>query len=327
MMMQYGTVGSIVTLILSLLVVPLTVAAQPSARVPRIGYIGDTPGPYVEAFRQGLHERGYIEGETIAIAYRWAEGRHERLPALAADLVQRKVDVLVPVGTQPSHAAKQATSTIPIVMAQVGDPVGSGLVTSLARPGGNMTGVSVLGPDIGVNQLELLKQAVPGAARVAVLWNPTNPAAGAVWRELQRAAPGVGVLLHAVAVQQPEAFDSAFAAIRAAQVDALHVLQDHLLFSHRTQIVDFAAQSKLPAIYMYREWADAGGLLAYGASLREVHRRAAELVDKILKRTKPADLPVEQVMRLHLVINLKTATALGLTFPPSILILADEVIR
>jgi putative ABC transport system substrate-binding protein len=190
-----------------------------------------------------------------------------------------------------------------------------------------MTGVSVIGPDIGVNQLELLTQAVPGASRVAVLWNPTNPAAEAVWRELQRAAPGLGVLLHAVAVQQPEEFDSAFAAIRAAQVDALHVLQDHLLFSHRTRIVDFAAQMRLPAIYMYREWADAGGLLAYGASLREVHRRAAELVDKILKGTKPADLPVEQVMRLHLVINLKTATALGLTFPPSILLLADEVIR
>jgi putative ABC transport system substrate-binding protein len=216
---------------------------------------------------------------------------------------------------------------MPIVMAQVGDPIGSGLVANLARPGGNVTGVSVIGPDIGVNQLELLKQAVPQASRVAVLWNPTNHAAGAVWRELQRAAPGLGVLLHAVVVQQPEEFDGAFAAIRAAQVDALHVIQDHLLFSQRTRIVDFAAQARLPAIYMYREWAAAGGLLAYGASLQEVHRRAAELVDKILKGAKPADLPVEQVMRLHLVLNLKTATALGVTLPPSILLLADEVSR
>jgi putative ABC transport system substrate-binding protein len=307
-----------------MVVAPLAAEAQPRVKVPRIGYIGDTPGPYAEAFRQGLRERGYIEGETIAIEYRWAEGKHDRLPDLVAELVQLKVDVLVPVGTQPSRAAKQATSTIPIVMAQVGDPVGSGLVANLARPGGNITGVSVIGREILAKQLELLKQAVPRASQVAVLWNPTN---FLIWGELQVAAQGLGVTLHSVAVQQPEEVESAFAAIRAVQVDALHVIQDHLLFSHRTRIVDFAAQSRLPAIYMYREWADAGGLIAYGASLREVHRRVAELVDKILKGAKPADLPVEQVMRLNLVINLKTATALGLTLPPSILFLADEVIR
>jgi putative ABC transport system substrate-binding protein len=317
-------VGFIVTCILSMLVAPLTAETQPRAKVPRIGYISDTPGPYAEAFRQGLRERGYIEGETIAIEYRWAEGRHDRLSDLVAELVQHQVDVLVPVGTQPSRAAKQATSTIPIVMAQVGDPVGSGLVANLARPDGNLTGVSVIGREILPKQLELLTQAVPQASQVAVLWNPTN---FLIWRELQVAAQGLGVTLHAVAVQQPEEFERAFAAIRAAQVDALHVIQDHLLFSHRTRIVDFAAQSKLPAIYMYREWADAGGLVAYGASLREVYRRVAEHVEKILKGAKPADLPVEQVMRLNLVINLKTATALGLTLPPSILFLADEVIR
>jgi putative ABC transport system substrate-binding protein len=322
-----SAVGFIVTLAMSLLVAPLTAETQPGARVPRIGYIGDTPGPYVEAFRQGLRERGYIEGATIAIEYRWAEGRHDRLPDLVAELVQRKVDVLVPVGTQPSRAAKQATSTIPIVMAQVGDPVGSGLVTNLARPGGNITGVSVIGTDIGVKQLELLKEAVPRASQVAVLLNSTNQAAVAVLKEIQGAAQGLGVTLHAVAVQQPEEFESAFAAIRGAQVDALHVLQDHLLFSHRARIVDFAAQSKLPAIYMYREWADVGGLMAYGASLREVHRRVAEHVDKILKGAKPADLPVEQVMRLDLVINLKTAQALGMTIPPMLLFQADEVIK
>jgi putative tryptophan/tyrosine transport system substrate-binding protein len=325
--MWFSAVGYIITLILSLLVTPLAAEAQPRIKVPRIGYIGDTPGPYAEAFRQGLRERGYVEGETIAIEYRWQEGRHERLPDLVAELVQLQVDVLVPVGTQPSRAAKQATSTIPIVMAQVGDPVGSGLVTNLARPGGNITGVSVIGTDIAVKQLELLKEAVPQASQVAVLWNPTNQAAVAGLKAIQGAAQGLGVTLHVVAVQQPEEFESAFAAIRAAQVDALHVTQDHLLFSQRTRIVDFAAQSRLPAIYMYREWADAGGLMAYGASLREVHRRVAELVDKILKGAKPADLPVEQVTRLHLVLNLKTAQALGLTLPPMVLFQADEILR
>jgi putative ABC transport system substrate-binding protein len=318
------TIVLLVTLALGVLVGPLAAEAQPRVKVPRIGYISYTPGPYAEAFRQGLRERGYIEGETIAVEYRWAEGRHDRLPDLIVELVQLKVDVLVPVGTQPSRAAKQATSTIPIVMAQVGDPVGSGLVANLARPDGNLTGVSVIGREILPKQLELLTQAVPQASQVAVLWNPTN---FLIWRELQVAAQGLGVTLHSVAVQQPEEFESAFAAIRAAQVDALHVIQDHLLFSHRTRIVDFAAQSKLPAIYMYREWADAGGLVAYGASLREVYRRVAEHVDKILKGAKPADLPVEQVMRLNLVINLTTAQALGLTIPPSVLFQATEVIR
>jgi len=325
--MWCSAVGFIVTLTLSLLTAPLAAEAQPARKVPRIGFISDTPGPYAEAFRQGLRERGYIEGETIAIEYRWAEGRHDRLPDLIAELVQLKVDVLIPVGTQASRAAKQATSTIPIVMAQIGDPVGSGLVANLARPGGNLTGVSVLGPQISAKQLELLKQAVPTAYQVAVLWNPTNHVHGAMWREIQLTAPALGVTPHAVAVQQPEDFESAFAAIRMAQVDVLHVLQDHVLFSNRTQIVDFAAQSKLPAIYMYREWADAGGLIAYGASLREVHRRVAELVEKILKGAKPVDLPIEQVMQLHLVINFKTAKELGLTLPLMLLFQADEVIR
>src|SRR5262245_1606755 len=197
MIMWFTAVGCIITLTLSLLVAPRAAGAQPRGTVPRIGYVGDTPGPYVDAFRQGLRERGYIEGETIAIEYRWAEGRHERLPDLVAELVQLKVDVLVPVGTQPSRAAKQVTSTIPIVMAQVGDPVGSGLVASLARPGGNLTGVSVIGREILANQLELLKQAVPQASQVAVLWNPTN---SLIFSELQVAAQGLGVTLHSVAV-------------------------------------------------------------------------------------------------------------------------------
>ena len=320
-------VGFIVTFILSMLVAPLAAETQPRARVPRIGYLSDTPGPFADAFRQGLRERGYMEGDTIAVEYRWAEGRHDRLPDLAAELVQLKVDILVTAGTQTSRAAQQATSTIPIVLAHVGDPVGSGLVASLARPGGNITGVSVFGHEMGVKQLELLKQAVPRASQVAVLMNPTNIGSVASWRALQLAAPVLGMTLQSVAVQQPEDFESAFAAIRTAPADALFVSQDHLLFSHRMQIVDFAAQSQLPAMYAYREWADAGGLMAYGASLREVYSRVAELVDKILKGAKPADLPVEQVMRHNLVINLKTAQALGLTLPSTFLFLADEVIR
>jgi putative tryptophan/tyrosine transport system substrate-binding protein len=325
--MARRTVGLIVILAFSLLVMPRVAEAQPRARVPRIGYLGDAPGPFADAFRHSLRERGYIEGENIAIEYRWAEGRHAQLPDLVAELVQLKVDVLVTPGSQTSRAAKQETSTIPIVIAHVGDPVGSGLVASLARPGGNITGVSVMGSELNAKQLELLKEAVPRASHVAVLSNPTHPRVSGGLRELQEAAQELGMTLHVVDARHPADFESAFAVIRTASVDALFVRQDHLFFSHRTRIVDFAAQSRLPAMYMYREWVDAGGLMAYGASLREVYSRVAELVDKILKGAKPADLPVEQVMRLHLVINLKTAQALGLTIPPTLLFQADEVIR
>ena len=326
---------------LSLVAAPRASEAQQAGRVYRIGYLSpsspsDPEGlasPFGErglaAFRQGLRDLGYVEGQNFAIEGRWAEGKFERLPNLAAELVRLKVDVIVSVVTQATLAAKNATRTIPIVLVAAGDPVGSGLVASLARPGGNLTGVSVIGPEINVKLLELLKQAVPWASQVAVLGNPTNRGHGhgTVWRELQGAAQVLGVTLQFVPVQQPEDFESAFAAIRTAHADALYVMQDHLLFSHRPRIVDFTAQSKLPAIYMYREWADAGGLMAYGASLREVHRRVADHVDKILKGAKPADLPVEQVMRLDLVINLKTAQAFGLTIPPMLLFQADEVIK
>jgi len=325
--MGRSTVGFIVTLALGLLGASLAAEAQQARPVPRIGYLGDAPGPFADAFRHSLRERGYIEGKNIAIEYRWTEGRDEQLPDLVAELVQRKVDVLVTPGSQTSRAAKQATSMIPIVIAHVGNPVGSGLIASLARPGGNITGVSVMGSELNAKQLELLKQAVPRASHVAVLSNPTHPRHSAGLKELQEAAQVLGVTLHVVDVRHPADFESTFAAIRTVPVDALFVRQDHLFFSHRTRIVDFAAQSRLPAMYMYREWVDAGGLMAYGASLREVYSRVAELVDKILKGAKPADLPVEQVMRLQLVINLKTAKALGITMPPSLLLLADEVIQ
>src|SRR6266511_2627593 len=301
--MTHRIIGLLVTLILSLLTAPLATDAQRSGKIPRIGYLGDTPGPHVEALRQGLHDVGYLEGQNLVIEYRWAEGKGERLPALAAELVGLPVHVLIAQGGQASRAAKHATSTIPIVLAAVGDPVVAGLVASLARPGGNITGVSVIGVELSGKQLELLKEAVPGISRVAVLLNPTNPGAAPALRVLESTARALELMLYPIEVRGADEFERAFAAVATAHPDALFVFQDYLLFSHRTRIVDFVAQARLPAIYMYREWADAGGLLAYGASLREVFRRVAVLVDKLLKGEKSEELPVEQVMRLDLVIN------------------------
>jgi putative tryptophan/tyrosine transport system substrate-binding protein len=321
-------VGCIITFILSMLVAPLAAETQPRVKVPRIGYLGDTPGPHVEALRQGLHDIGYLEGQHLVIAYRWAEGKVEQLPALAAELVQLPVDLLIAQGGQDSRAAKQATSTLPIIIAPVGNPERLGLVASLARPGGNITGVSVIGLDVGGKQLELLKEAVPGMSRVAVLLNPTNPGDTPATRlVMEDTARALGLTLFRIEVRGADEFDRAFAAIATAHPDALFVGQDAFLFSHRAQIVAFAAQHRLPMISMYREWADAGGLLTYGASLREVFRRVAVFVDKLLKGRKPEELPIDQVMRLELVINLKTAQAMGLTLPSSLLFQADEVIR
>jgi putative ABC transport system substrate-binding protein len=314
-------------LILSILSLPPVAEAQPSAKLPRIGYLGDPLGPYAPHFRQALRDLGYVEGQNIVIEYRWAEGRAEGLRDLVAELVQLQVDVLVTPGAQASRAAQQATSLIPIVVAHVGDPVGIGLVASLARPGGNITGVSGLAVATLGKQLELLKEAVPGSTRVAVLWNPLNPGGALWWKELHGASEVLGVTLHSVEVRGAEEFEKAFAALSPESADALFVIQDHLLFSHRIRIVDLAVQTRLPAVYGYREWVNLGGLMAYGASLREVYGRVAALVDKILKGAKPADLPVEQSMRLELVINLKAAQALGLTIPSTVLFRADEVIR
>jgi putative tryptophan/tyrosine transport system substrate-binding protein len=324
--MRHTIIGYI--LILALLGAPLAGDAQQGGKVPRIGYLGDLPGPHAEALRQALHDIGYMEGQHLVIEYRWGEGKSERLPALAAELVQLPVDVLIAQGGQASRAAKQATSSIPIVMAPVGNPERLGLVASLARPGGNMTGVSVIGLDLGGKRLELLKEAVPGMSRVAVLLNATNPGATPeARREIEDAARALGLTLFRIEVRGADELERAFAAIATARPDALIVGQDAFLFSQRFRIVDFAAQHRLPMMAMYREWADAGGLLTYGASLREVFRRAAVFVDKILKGRKPEELPIEQVMRLELVINLKTAQAMGLTLPSSLLFQADEVIR
>jgi putative ABC transport system substrate-binding protein len=323
--MRHTIIGCI--LLLALLGAPLASDAQQGGKVPRLGYLGDLPGPHVEALHQGLHALGYREGQHLVIEYRWAEGQVERLPTLAAELVQLPVDLLIAQGGQASRAAKQATSTLPIVMAPVGNPEGLGLVASLARPGGNVTGVSVIGLDLSGKQLELLKEAVLGMSRVAVLLNPTNPGAASALRVLESAAQALNLTLSHIEARGADEFERALVAIATAHPDALFVGQDAFLFSQRFQIADFAAQHRLPMISMYREWADAGGLLTYGASLREVFRRVAGFVDKILKGGNPADMSIDQVMRLELVVNLKTAQAMGLILPSSLLLQADDVIR
>jgi putative tryptophan/tyrosine transport system substrate-binding protein len=313
-----------------LLVAPLAAEAQAPPKVPRIGFLSPfspTDGLRLEPFRQGLRELGYVEGQTIAIEYRFADGRPERLPALAAELVRLKVDILVAAGPPASEAAKQATSTIPIVFALTADPVAEGLVGSLARPGGNITGLASLAPEVVGKQLELLKEVAPKVSRLAVLQNPSNHGHLSQLRQAEGATRALGVQLHIVQAGSPAEIEAAFAAMRSQRVGGVLVLRDPLFLAQRTQITALAAKSRLPAVYGVRELAEAGGLMAYGANNSQMYRRAATYVDKILKGAKPADLPVEQPTKFELIINLKTAKALGLTVPPSLLQRADEVIQ
>jgi len=298
--------------------------------VPRIGYL--FPGPRgfwlsIEALQRGLRELHYVEGQNIAIEYRFAEGKPELLPALAAELVRMKVDVIVAWATEATLAAKQATTTIPIVMTGVADPVKSGLVASLARPGGNVTGTTTLAADLSGKLLEMLKETVPDLSRVAVLWNGRSSAMELRVKEAEAAARALGVTLQSVGVQGPDDFDRAFAVMTQERPDALLVVLDTFIFVQRSHILDFAATHRLPAMYEIRDFVDEGGLMTYGPSFLDRLGRVATYVDKILKGAKPGDLPIEQPMRYELVINLKTAKALGLTIPPSILFQADEVIR
>jgi len=315
-----------------LLVAPLAGAAQQPAKVPRIGYLSplspSSDPTRIEAFRQGLRDFGYVEGQNIAIEYRYAEGKFNRLPDLAAELVRFKVDVIVVASTPGILAAKNATSTIPIVMALSADPVPTGLVSSLARPGGNITGLSLLSGELSGKRLELLKEVVPNLSRVAVLWDPVNPATLLQLRETEAAAQVLGVQLQPLEVRGPNPdFERAFQDTAGGQAGALITLDDLLILIHRRKIVDFAAKKRLPAMYGFRELPDAGGLMSYTANRSHLFRRAATYVDKLLKGAKPADLPVEQPTRFEFVINMKTAKALGLTIPPSILIRADQVIQ
>ena len=329
--MKRATAGLLATLTVALLAAALAAAGQQPAKIARIGRLspssaaGDAPD--LTGLRQGLHDLGWVEGQNVAIEARFAEGKVDRLPDLAAELVRLKVDVLVPGSTPGALAAKKATATIPIVMVMSGDPVASGLIASLARPGGNVTGVSFLGQELNEKRLELLKEAVPGATRVAVLVDPAYPNIGSTLKGMEGAARALGVQLRVLKVHDPSEFEKAFAAMSKERARALIVLPDILLWTHRRRIVELAAKSRLPAMYGFREYVDAGGLMFYGALLSDMYRRAATFVDKILKGAKPADLPVEQATRFELVVNLKTAKALGLTIPPSVLIHADQVIQ
>lgn len=275
-----------------------------------------------------MRDLGWVEGQSILIEYRWAEGNFDRFPILAEELVRLKVDVIVAAGAVPAAlAAKNATKTIPIVFPVAGAPVETGLVASLARPGGNVTGIAVLFPELSMKRLELLNESLPRLARLAVLWNAANPAKTVDWRAVQVAARTLGVTLQSVELRGPDDFESAFARLQKESPDALLTLDDPLTLQYRKRIVDFAAASRLPAIYAIREFVDAGGLMAYAPNFAEMFRRSAAYVDKILKGRKPAELPVEQPMRFELLINLKTARATGITIPRALLLRADELLE
>ena len=330
--MRLNTVRLAVTLALGILIAVLAGEAQPPTKVHRIGWLRTwsplADQPFVEALRQGLRDLGYVEGRNILIESRYAEGHPDRLSALAAELVRLPVDVLVAGGAAAIQAAQHTTSTIPIVMAVAADPVAQGFVASLARPGGNMTGLSIMYHDFIGKQLEWLMETVPTASRVAVLMNPANPAHVFQLREVQRAAQVLGRQLHVLEARSPDDLQRVFAATPREGAHALFVITDALLFDRsRADIAVWALQSRLPAMYGWRMYVEAGGLMSYGPSLPDMHYRAAYYVDRLLKGTPPADLPVEQPTKFELIINLKTAAALGLTIPPSLLLLADEVIQ
>lgn len=332
--MKRSTLGFLIIIALGILSGPLAADAQRAARVPRIGFLGlgsadSQRGQYLrDAFRQGLRELGWVEEQNIAIEWRYAEGKPERLPDLAAELLHFPVDVLVAGTGEPViRALRPTTDTIPIVMAVSVAPVETGLVASLARPGGNITGLSIQAAEVGGKRLELLKEAVPQAARVAVLWNAAHPGKALELQNTQAAAQALGMTLHAVEVRGPDDFDSAFAAIARERPDALLTFSDALTLNHQRRIVDFAARHRLPLVSESKEFAETGGLMTYGASLPALFRRAAYYVDRLLKGAKPADLPIEQPTEFELVINLKTAKALGITIPPTLLFRADEVIQ
>jgi ABC-type uncharacterized transport system substrate-binding protein len=312
-----------------LLAVAVMAEAQQPKKVPRIGFLASgSPSSFAaqtEAFRQGLRELGYVEGQNIGIEYRYAEGRTDRFAELATELVRLKVDVIVTASTPGVLAAKEASSTIPIVFGAINDPVASGLVASLARPGGNITGLTNLSPDLDGKRLELLKEAFPKVTRVGYLWNPDAPGTGLTG--MQAAASGLGVQLQSLEARTANDFDSAFEAALKERAHALITLPSPLINTHHKRVVDFATKSRLPAIYPRNEFVETGGLMSYAPDLSANYRRAAIFVDKILKGTKPADIPVEQPKKFEFIINLKAAKQIGVTIPPNVLARADRVIR
>lgn len=320
-----------ITLLGGAAVWPVAAGAQQPAKIPQIGFLGNSTAALeadlVGPFRDGLRDLGYEESRNVVIEYRWAEGNYDRFPALIAELVALKVDVIVTAGTPAALAVKNATASIPLVMVAVGDPVGTGLVASFARPGGNNTGLTSLAPELEGKRLELLREVVPKLSYIAVLWNPANAYMVTTEKEVQAAAKVLHMKVLSLGVRTPEELDTALATVLKEQPGALNVLADRLFLHNRAHIVDFAAQHRLPGVHAYRELVVAGGLMSYGPSYADMHRRAAIYVDKILKGAKPADLPVQAPTKFELVINLKTAKGLGLAVPPTLVALADEVIE
>ena len=317
-----------------LLAAPLVAGAQPAGKVYRIGLLeSGSPNPATEtasqwgAFREGLRALGYVEGRSLAIDSRWADEQYARLPGLAAELVRLNVDVIVVRTTPAALAARSVAETVPIVILLANDPIGTGLVASLARPGGNITGLTTLSPELSAKRLQLLKEVLPRLSRVAVLWNAANPSNAAAWRETQEAARRLGVQLQPRQVEGTKDFEGVFRMMARERPDALFVIGDALIVGHAKQIMDFAVQQRLPVMTNSRATVESGGLIGYGPNVREMARRGAYYVDKILKGAKPADLPVEQPMKFELMINLKTAKALGLAVPRSLLLQADHVLE
>jgi putative tryptophan/tyrosine transport system substrate-binding protein len=320
------------SILVAILVLLFGVAAeaQQQAKAARVGFLmASSPGAdaRVEAFRQGLRDLGYIEGKNIAIEWRYAEGEEDRVPKLAAELVQLNVEIIVTDGTNVTRAAKNATKTIPIVMASDADPVGNGFVASLARPGANVTGLVNLLAGLSGKRLELLKEAIPGISRVGVLWNPENPSSVSGFKETQEAAQALAMQLQSLEVRGPDEFEGAFQAATKRQARALSVVSDSLMFNNRRRLLELAAKHRLPTMHTQSLWVEAGALMSYGTYFPDLYRRAAAYVDKILKGAKPADLPVEQPMKFEFVINLKTAKQIGVTVPQSVLYRADKVIK
>ena len=308
-----------------------SIAQQQPAKVPRIGFLGNSTAALeadlVRPFREGLRDLGYVEGRNIVIEYRWAEGNYERFSKLVGELVALHVDVIVTAGTPAALAVQRATATIPLVMVAVGDPVGTHLVASLARPGGNSTGLASIAPDLEGKRLELLREVVPKLARITIILNPANAFHLSAETEARSAAQVLGLRVQSVGVQTAAELDRAFDAITRERPDAFIMLADRVFLHSRTRIADFAERNHLPGVYAYRELVEAGGLMSFGPNYGDMHRRAAGYVDKILKGARPGDLPVELPTKFELVINLKTAKALGLTIPQSLLLRADEVIQ
>jgi putative ABC transport system substrate-binding protein len=328
---MWRSIVGVVALSLNLLTMPLATRAQQVERPVTIGYLGNASpaleASQVDAFREGLRQLGYVEGQNLVIQYQWAEGQQDRYAVLAQELVRLQPDVILTAGTPGTLAAKQATQSIPIVTAIAGDPVAAGLVASLAQPGGNVTGLSTLATELEGKRLELFKQAVPALSRVVALLNPANPFTTIAWQALQPTAEALGVQLQPVEARGPTDLDRALAAIKEARPDGLIIVPDRFLLTYRASIVRFMAEHRLPGMFPFREFVQEGGLLSYGPDYTDMYRHAATYVAKILRGARPADLPMEQPTKFELVLNLKTAEALGLTIPPLVLFQADEVLR